>query len=718
MRIIDRATRTAGRGLIVGHLVGYGLALTGITIEDMLHGAEFMAAISAIHHHVTPVIIGNITGFLGYNLAKIRAKEHAKTLEIKRAEEKFRNYIEHSPIAVFVLDGKGEVMDGNPAAWALLGYSEEELISKNLKAIVHVDDFALISDKRHILKKTGNISSEIRLLKKDGSIINAKIDAGFLPTGMFLVFCQDISERKKTVELLFETKNRFKQIIEQSPSVYELYDIAGTQIEVNKAYENLWNFPEGRERTVNKFNLFKSQQVADTGLIVQIEKAYAGETVSLPPYSFDPTGETEADGAGRVRWLNSKIYPLKDRQGRVTNIVITHEDISDRIHAENENKELQEQIVQSQKLGIIGTLASGIAHDFNNILTPIIGYTHLMREQKGRSEQDYERLSVISSSARRAKELVEQVLNFSRRTEEEQHPIQLKAQIEDTISLLRASIPSTIEFSLDLQNQQVLASAARIHQVVLNLCTNAAQAMQETGGRVTIKLAQTEVTADSRTLLPAGRYALLSISDTGPGIAPEVLPQIFDPYFTTKNIGEGTGLGLATVQRILTSLGGNIRVESQLGQGSTFSLQIPLTRATETTQKAFVPQDLPEGDKHLLLVDDEESLVSISTEFLQGLGYRVTGFTCSHKALKAFEQCPEDFDLLITDMTMPKLTGIDLSQKINDIRPELPVILCSGQQDMLTKQNFDGINLLKALQKPDLFAEMAFTIHQHFNDAI
>jgi PAS domain S-box-containing protein len=705
-----------GRGLIVGHLVGYGLALTGITIEDMLHGAEFMAAISAIHHHVTPIIIANITGLLGYSLAKIRAKEYAGTLEIKQAEEKFRSYIQSSPIAVFILNDKGEFMDVNPASYALVEYSEEELLSKKLKNIVHADDFALVLDKQNILKKTGCLSSEIRLLKKDGSIINAKIDAVFLPTGMTLVFCQDISEHKKTIELLFETKNRFKQIIEQSPSVYELYDIEGTQIEVNTAYEKLWEFPEGRERTVNKFNLLRSQEVVDTGLIVQIEKAYAGETVSLPPYSFDPSGETEAKGVGRVRWLNTKIYPLKNRQGRVTNIVITHEDISDRIYAEKENKELQEQIVQSQKLGIIGTLASGIAHDFNNILTPIIGYTHLMHEQKGRSEQDYERLSVISSSARRAKELVGQVLNFSRRAEEEQHPIQLQAQIEDTVSLLRASIPSTIEFSLDLQDQLVLASAARIHQVVLNLCTNAAQAMQETGGRVTIKLTQTEVTADSRTLLPAGRYALLSISDSGPGIAPEVLPQIFDPYFTTKEVGEGTGLGLATVQRILTSLGGNIRVESQLGQGCTFFLQIPLSQSTEMTQKAIVSQDLPEGDKHLLLVDDEESLVSISTEFLQGLGYQVTGLSSSTEALKVFEHQPDRYDLLITDLTMPGMTGMELARKVNGISPELPIILCTGQHDMLKKQNFAGINLLKALQKPDLFTEMAFTIHQHFND--
>ncbi|NOY14570.1 MAG: PAS domain S-box protein [Deltaproteobacteria bacterium] len=622
--------------------------------------------------------------------------------EATRRRAEFEAIFNSITDAILFVDRERQFVAINPAFTRIFGYRLDELSGQTTQIIYADPEKFVEQGKIRFNPQAGGDKSlfENDYRRKDktvfiGETLGVKVEDQKGELLGFLGVIRDVSARKRAEQ----ERELLLSAIEQAAETIVMTDHKGTIQYANPAFEQITGYPP-EEAIGQNPRILKSGEHNDTFYQTLWETITTGKIWSgrLVNKKKDGTLYTE----------EATISPVSNAAGEITNFVAVKRDISQEII-------LEKQLRLVQKLEVIGTLANGIAHDFNNILAPIIGYTHLMHEQKGRDDQDYKRLSVIMSSAQRARKLVEQILNFSCQAEEELHPLQLKTQIEETVTLLRATIPATIEFSLELQDLQVLASASHIHQVVMNLCTNAAHAMRDSSGRLTIELQRTELESGNLEILSPGCYALLSIHDSGPGIAPDVLPHIFDPYFTTKAIGEGSGIGLATVQRIVTSLGGNIRVESRLGQGCSFYLLLPIIQKSQPEQSTLTSLALPEGNKHLLLVDDEKSLVSISSEFLQDLGYRVTAFTDSREALRAFEQQPEDFDLLITDLTMPGLTGVELSQRVNKICPELPIILCTGQKESFSKQGLNDINLLKILLKPDLFTELAFSIHQHFD---
>jgi signal transduction histidine kinase len=375
----------------------------------------------------------------------------------------------------------------------------------------------------------------------------------------------------------------------------------------------------------------------------------------------------------------------------------------------------EKQLQQVLKIQAIGTLAGGIAHDFNNILFPIVGYTELTMDEVPEDSAARKNLEEILKAAHRAKNLVQQILTFSRQSGQEREPIRVQYVIKEALKLLRATIPSTIEIEhhLDENCGAISGDATQIHQVIMNLGTNAYQAMQESGGKLEISLTEVNITyADTieRVGLKPGRHLQLKVKDEGCGMEPAVMDRIFEPYYTTKSHGKGTGLGLAVIHGIVKNHGGDIIVDSELGMGSTFYVFFPVIDETDVQTKTPTFTTAAKGSERILLVDDEAQIIDMEQQMLEHLGYKVTSSTDSQKALELFTRNPEDFDLVITDMTMPHMTGDRLAQKLLDIKPKIPVILCTGFNEAITEEKALSMGIQKFVMKPVVKNELASTI--------
>jgi CheY-like chemotaxis protein len=365
----------------------------------------------------------------------------------------------------------------------------------------------------------------------------------------------------------------------------------------------------------------------------------------------------------------------------------------------------------------IGTLAGGIAHDFNNILFVIMGQTELVLAGLTPESRSAQRLQECLKATRRARDLIKQILAFSREMEQEKSPIHVAPIIKETVKFLRASLPATIEINhrLEPDGAKVLADGTQIHQLLMNLCTNAAHAMRHSGGLLDIILSRITVTTPIPLLegdIARGRYLRLTVRDSGTGIASEHLPRVFEPYFTTKQRGEGTGLGLAVVHGIVTAHGGGITVASELGKGTEFNVYLP-----EYLQGA--EDELPEpsstmigGTERILVVDDEPAVLSICDSMLQKLGYEVDTLTTGTEALKLFEADPLRYDVVLTDMTMPHMTGAVLAQNLLSLRSDLPIILCTGFSESINEEQAKAMGIREFLMKPLLMSELAPAIRR------
>ena len=366
-------------------------------------------------------------------------------------------------------------------------------------------------------------------------------------------------------------------------------------------------------------------------------------------------------------------------------------------------KETEAQLIQAQKMEAIGTLAGGIAHDFNNILSSIMGYTELaLYEIEDETElQDY--LQEVLVAGGRARDLVQQILTFSRRTEKVMKPVQIEPILKEVLKLLRASLPATIEMKQNISNNSVvLADLTQIHQLIMNLCTNAAQAMEKEGGTLEVSLGEEQLEkgfTDQHTDIKPGAYMKLSFSDTGCGMTPDVMDRIFDPFFTTKEKGKGTGIGLSAVHGIVKSHGGAISVSSEPGKGSIFNAFLPLIEK-EVAEENSGDKRILTGNESLLFVDDEQALVNMGKLMLEHLGYKVDACTDSLEALEKFKAQPDKFDLAICDMTMPKMTGTDLAVKLREIRSDLPIILCTGYNANISELNAKKMGINAFVLKP------------------
>ncbi len=435
-----------------------------------------------------------------------------------------------------------------------------------------------------------------------------------------------------------------------------------------------------------------------------------GRDLALDYYKLQKSGKKLKNMHDELEMrVKERTKDLQDANLRLAN------ELKKRKQVEKEREEVFRQLRQSQKMEAIGTLAGGIAHDFNNILSGIIGFTELSLLEAEDGSKLKQRLGKVLNASDRATNLVRQILTFSHETGYEKKPLELKSIITEVLKLLRASLPSFIDIKKNLRGSSyILADQTQIHQVVMNLCTNAWHAMQEKGGTLTIELDNMNITKEN---LPdgctsiSGRHHVLTVKDTGTGISPDLIEKIFDPYFTTKDKGKGTGLGLSVVHGIVSKCAGHITVRSRVGQGTVFTVYFPAFDSSDEIKRA--DSRMPMGDNQVILfVDDEPFQTEMAEIILSRLGYQVVTSNDSTEAFKVFSEKKDDFDLVITDSTMPKMTGKILAGKILEIRPDIPVILCSGYSDDINPETIQKTGIQKYLMKPITMKDMAKAVEE------
>jgi signal transduction histidine kinase/ActR/RegA family two-component response regulator len=416
---------------------------------------------------------------------------------------------------------------------------------------------------------------------------------------------------------------------------------------------------------------------------------------------------------GHFIWTQVSATSILDDDGQFAGSFCMFTDITERKREEKERKQLQAQLQQALKMEAIGTLAGGIAHDFNNILSAILGYAEMARDKVPEDSPATRDLNKVLTAGARAAALVEQILAFSRQAIAERIPLQPDHSIKEAIKLLRPSLPSTIAIDqrIDLSTAPILADPTQIHQILINLCTNALHAMESNGGTLTLTLQNCYLSHKDLRAQPEvapGSFVMLSVSDTGTGIAAEIQQRIFEPYFTTKSPGKGTGMGLAIIHGIVTSYGGFITCASEPGQGTTFRVFFPASEAEKEETTVKPSGTVPQGRRErILYVDDEAALVELGTTMLQRLGYEVTARSCSLEALQIFHDQPEHFDVVITDQTMPMMTGADLARRILQVRPEIPIILCTGYSNLVDAEQAKSWGISAFAMKPMTRQHMA-----------
>jgi PAS domain S-box-containing protein len=510
-----------------------------------------------------------------------------------------------------------------------------------------------------------------------------------------------VQVKSKTKELLIkneelrESEERFRNVYDTAPLAFVVWDINARVIDWNKKAEALFGW--AREEVIdNNFFDFLIPEKDRPRVKDVVNILLKGE---LQSHSINDNLTKD----GRIitcEWNNS---PLHDNDGNIIGAISLGLDITERKQVEEEKDKLQTQLQQAHKMEAIGTLAGGIAHDFNNIVGIILGNTELAIDDVPEGNPAQLNLKEVRTASLRAKDVVRQLLSFARKTKLEKKPANIIPIIKESLKFLRSSIPTSIEIRQNIAKDvdTILADPTQINQILINLCANSHHSMPD-GGVIVITLKNIELdedTSDQCSKLNPGRYVNLAVSDTGHGISQEKIDRIFDPYFTTKEVGKGTGMGLAVVHGIVKGHNGLITVESELGKGTTFSIFFPVVER-EVVVEAETDEKLPTGSERILFIDDEESLVKIGHQRLEWLGYKVEATISPIEALELFRSQPDQFDLVITDLTMPKMTGDKLVKEILNIRSDIPIILCTGFSEKIDEKKSKAIGASGYLEKP------------------
>ena len=555
--------------------------------------------------------------------------------------------------------------------------------------MIHEKDKARVEKAFHTLPETGEYDEEFRIIRQDGSMRWIH-DRGFSisdETGTVIRLggiAEDITERKKVEAALYESEERFRLMMQQSPSVIELYNEEGLQIEVNEAYEKLWDFPAST--SVNIFNVLKSEEVERKGLMSYVKRAYAGEAIQIPEYEFDPSGETEAGGPGRKRWLSTRIYPLKDTDGNVKNMVITHEDVSERRYAEAERLELHFKMQRLKSMELLGMLASGVAHDLNNVLSPMVGYPDLLLMDVPADSSLREPIEEIRKSGEKAAAIVQDLLTFARRGVSVNEVINLNDIVNEylkgpELKHLKDYYPGveiTIKPETDLMN--ILGSPIHLSKAFMNLVSNAFESGKE---NVNVEISTSNKYLDRPVqgydTIEEGEYVVLSVSDNGAGIDKEDVEKIFEPFFTKKKMGKsGTGLGMSIVYGTVVDHKGYINVESTPGKGTVFTLYFPITRQLMEKEAALLtPEDYMGNGEMVLVIDDNEQQRNLTDSLLTTLNYTVHTVPGGVEAIEYLKEYSADS--LVLDMIMdPGIDGLNTYTEILKLHPGQKAVIASG----------------------------------------
>lgn len=569
---------------------------------------------------------------------------------------------------------------------------------------VHPDDVPVFKQCILQAQVSGTpFRKELRLIRPDGSIRHVLVEGEGVRDeagGIDKIhgFILDITGRRKAEEALRESEEKYRDLVENINDIIYATDERGIVAYVSPSIESVSGYRQS-ETIGRPFTDFIYHE--DLPRVME-------RLPNIVSGNIETTEDRILTKSGEIVWVRSSSRPIF-KEGRFAGLRGSFTDITDM-------KRLESELRQAQKMEAIGTLSGGIAHDFNNILGIIVGNTELAMLDLQEGKPANSRLQEVRKACIRARDLVQEILSFSRQAEPERRPVKLSLLLQDSLKLLRSSIPTSIDIrqSISCERDIILADPTQINQVLLNLGTNATHAMRERGGVLEISLSDVRLDGESGESYPDlrhGEYLKLSVSDTGHGIRPAIMERIFDPYFTTKGVGEGTGLGLAVVHGIVKGHGGAISVDSQVGRGTTFHVLLPKIEG-EPESKVSTYESLPKGSERILFVDDEQAIVEAFHPLLERLGYNVITRASSYEALKAFRASPEEFDLVITDQTMPGMTGEAFARELMAIRPDIPVILCTGFSDLINAETAMAMGIKAFVMKPVVLRVMARTIRR------
>jgi len=619
--------------------------------------------------------------------------------ELGDSRARYFDIYDLAPVGYFTISETGLILEANLTAATLLCKARNELVKWPVSNFILKEDQDIYFLHRKQLFKTGEPQTcELRMVRPEESPFWARLDCTVAQDNDGSLTCRvvivDITERKQAEKNLKMSEEKYRTMLESmKDSVY----ICSSELCIE--YMNPAMIDRvGRDATgeICHKSIYNENKKCSWCVFDQIEKKEHVEYEVIDPkdnryYSVSSSPISHSDGTV------SKLTMFRD----ITQIKITEENLR-----------------QSQKMESIGTLTGGIAHDFNNLLYMIVGNTELALEDIPKWNPAYTNLEEIKSASLRAAGIVKQLLNFSRKTDEKLIPIDAVIVIKDSLKFLRSTIPTTVEIHEQLPDNNIiiLADSTQINQIMMNLCINASQAMEETGGILKVSIEKTICEAEDVKELPdlvPGNYLKITVNDTGPGISPEIINQIFDPYFTTKEIGKGSGLGLSIVHGIIKNHGGAIWVDSSLGKGTTFTFLFPMVEEKSVNETETETIDkIPRGHETILFVDDEKSITKMTRRMLERLGYRVETSLNPIEALDLFQSKPEYFDLVITDMTMPQMTGTKLSEKLIKIRSDIPVIICTGHSSLIDEETTKRIGVAGYVMKPASMSTIAKAIRK------
>ena len=660
--------------------------------------------------------------------------------ERKKAEEaaeairrRLLDIVDFLPDATFVIDEDKKVIAWNKAMEEMTGRMKSEIVGKDdleYSRLFYGDNRPVLIDM--IWEHDGEAVSKYDYLKKVGDMLYAEV---FVPTlnngqGAYVsataspLFNQDgdivgaiesvrdITVRKQAEANLRASEKRFRDLFNSITDFIYTHDLDGRMIGLNPVAAKEFGYdPEAvAGQMISEFLHPDNRDAIYEEYLPQLKREGGLDGTFKIMTAFGQTRYVE---------FKSTLVQPQDGDPYVSGV---GRDITDRIMAQREIRSLEEQLFQAQKMEALGVMAGGIAHDFNNILGAILGFTELAINKAEKDSRQYHYLEQVLTAGNRAADLISHILIFSRQSDQKRQQLDVKPIIRETLRLLRASIPTSVEIRQEIFPGEAITIGhpIQIQQIILNLCTNAAQAISENGGCLTITLNETQITSESvgPTLgLKPGRYLMLEVIDTGSGIDPSVKERIFDPYFTTKPVGEGTGLGLATVHGIVKSYEGAITVHSEVGIGSRFTVYLP-SGLKEFEAENKLSASIRQGDETILFVDDEAALVEMGNEVLQELGYTVKACGSSQEALEVFRKHPGDFDLVITDLTMPQINGLELAKNMIRIRADIPIILCTGFSGKIKPEIAEAAGIKAVLMKPLVISNLAETIRGVLDDGV
>lgn len=624
--------------------------------------------------------------------------EHKKSeSEIARAAREWQRTFDGTNHAIWILDKDFRVLRANKVSEQLFPASQGAILGKHCFEIVHGTDHPVADCP--VFEAKQSMQRDQMDLQIGDRWFEIMADPILDEKGQFdgvVHIINDITRRKQAEN----ERARLATAVESIPESVVVTDTVGTVVYVNKGFERTTGYTRAEAIGNNISRL-------DGGNQEDIFYKELWDTIGRGEIWTGRFEIKRKDGSPYTE--EATISPIFDDTGRITHYVGVKRDISEQIAVEKRN-------LQAQKLEAVGTLAGGIAHDFNNVLGIILGFGQMVLDDFPEDSLSRENMEQVIIAANRAADLVRQILTFSRKGDENRQPLQMNLIVKEVAKFLKASIPSTIRINDDVDSAcpLVLADPTQMHQILMNLCTNAYHAMQEQGGEMNISLKPFVVDSDFSEFhddLSAGPYVVLSVSDTGVGMNQEVLDRIFDPFFTTKSQGKGTGLGLATTHGIVATHGGAIRVYSEAGKGTTFHIYLPAIKE----EAVLAPSDrkpMPRGQESILVVDDEPAMAHTIEKNLKRLGYTVSCMTSSIEALEAFRANPDGFDLVMTDQTMPEMTGELLSLEILRLRPGMPIIINTGFSDHMTAEKAEQIGISGFLMKPAEIRQIATLVRE------